>query len=325
MKLNFEKILYHVNDAVYVLDKEWRFTFANKAALRYSPKRGLLGKNIWDEFPQLKNTQVEECYRKAMKTGKNIKFDFQGLITKRYLQVSVYPSRQGLLVYTVEITDKKIMEDNLKKAVSEKELLIKEAHHRIKNNLQIISSLLNFQIKKIKDKELKNIFTDTQNRITAISIIHKSLYHSSSLSFVNVKSFMDEFIDNLTKSLLPKDKSISISINIDEVTVNSDIGMAVSLIINELVTNSIKYAFKHKKKGNIAVRLRKVDDRLELIVKDNGIGLPENVDLKKPEGIGFRVINGLASQNNGKFKYKFNKGGEFKVKFSNVPDLYKVK
>jgi two-component sensor histidine kinase len=101
--------------------------------------------------------------------------------------------------------------------------------------------------------------------------------------------------------------------------------MAVSLIINELVTNSIKYAFKHKKKGNIAVGLRKVDDRLELIVKDNGIGLPENVDLKKPEGIGFRVINGLASQNNGKFKYKFNKGGEFKVKFSNVPDLYKVK
>jgi two-component sensor histidine kinase len=316
MKIDFEEILNHVNNAIIVLDKKWRFTFVNEAALKNSPNKNIIGRNIWKEFPQFKNTALEKSYRRAMRTQKSLTLDFEGPLSKRMYKFTIHPSAEGLTVFSVDITDKKITEDNLKQVIKEKELLIKEAHHRIKNNLQLVSSLLNFQIKKIRDKNIQNIFKDTQNRITSISIIHKGLYHSSSLAFINIQKLLNEFIENLVQTLVPDRKRLSISKKIDSIVIHSDLGVAISLITNELVTNSIKYAYREKEKVNISVILKDVKDQIILIIKDNGPGLMENVDVNSPaEGIGFRIINALVQQHNGSFSYSYEKGSKFTINF----------
>lgn len=324
MKNNYKKVFDRINDGLFALDKNWNFTYVNKAALRYSRNKNFIGKNIWKEFPYLKNTMVEKCYHNALKSQKQAAFEFEEPLSKRNFLFSVYPSKDGLTVFTVDITNMKVQEDKLKQAIVEKELLLKEAHHRIKNNLQMVSSLLNFQLKKIKNKELKNVFIDTQNRINAISIIHKNLYYSSSLAFINVKKLLNDFINNLVKTLRPANKDIKIDLNIEEMVIESDLAVTISLIANELITNSFKYAFEGRKSGYIYVSLKDFNNEIYLNIKDDGKGISPGYDILKEGGIGLNIIHNLIAQNGGKYSYKGDKGTEFSIVFRKQSLTYKL-
>ncbi len=324
MKANFEKIIKHSNEPVMVLNRKWDFVFANKAALKFLGIKKIPAKSFWKEFPAVRNTDLEKCFRNAMNSRKHIAFEFEWPGLNRLNKYSIYAFEDGIVIFSMDITEKKVIEHNLEKAIEEKEKLIKEAHHRIKNNLQLILSLLNFQVKGISDKYIKNIFRDTQNRITAISILHKSLYQSSSFAFINVKTLLTDFIDSLEDSI-PRDKNIRIIKQIDEIIVHSDLGVAISLIINELVTNSIKYAFKEKKSGKISIQLRDSGKNIILTEKDNGTGITDKTKIEKSDGVGLKVINALVEQNDGTFKYSFNNGCEFTIQFKKNSVTYKLK
>jgi PAS domain S-box-containing protein len=207
-----------------------------------------------------------------------------------------------------DITDKTIAEEELKDSLSEKEVLLKEVHHRVKNNLQVISSILNLQSSYVKDKNTLNILRESQNRIKSMAFIHESLYQTTDFSKIN----FSEYITSLSKSLVHSygvyENLVDLKLLLGDVYLTLDLSIPCGLIINELVSNSLKYAFVDKKKGIIKIELFEKNDNVNLIVEDNGLGLPNNIDYKNTDSLGLQLVMTLTEQINGTIKLE-NKGG----------------
>jgi two-component sensor histidine kinase len=219
------------------------------------------------------------------------------------------------LFTTIEdITERKKLEEGLKSIVTEKELLIKESHHRIKNNLQLVSSLLNISLLNLKENNAKDLLMDSQNRIRSISNLHEYLYKSSELNTVNIQHYLNNFLDYLRDSFSTDAHKIKLIKNINEFIIKNDLAVSIGLITNELITNAIKYAFRNREQGIIVVEAKKVDDLILLVIKDNGVGLNQNISLKDAETLGFQIVNALVMQHNGTVDCNVNNGTEFCIK-----------
>ena len=208
----------------------------------------------------------------------------------------------------------------------EKEILLKEIHHRVKNNLQIISSLLYLQSRKIKDSELLNMFDDSLNRIKSMALLHEKLYQSNDLSEINLFNYINSLLTHLKKSYSRSDILIRDSIFINhDINFNLDTAMACGLMINELMTNAYKYAFPKvwiEKltsvfEFKIEVSVVKEENNIySLIVSDNGIGFPENFDIENAESLGMKIVSSMVKQLDGLLEIKRENGSQFKTSFS---------
>jgi two-component sensor histidine kinase len=210
------------------------------------------------------------------------------------------------------------MLEQLEKAEEEnkKQLLLKEIYHRVKNNLQIIISLLNLQSQKTKDKNVIEILTDSQNRIRSMALIHERLYKSKDLSGINIKEYIQDLANNLFHSYGVHSNRIKLNIDIDDIIINLDTATPCGLIITELVSNSLKHAFPEGKKGELIIRLKSDNDKnFALIVKDNGIGFPKDLDFRKTNTLGMQLVTGLVSQLKGTIDLDQSSGTEFKIIF----------
>lgn len=199
----------------------------------------------------------------------------------------------------------------------EKEVLLKEIHHRVKNNLQMIRSLLNLQINKIKDKKLVNILEDSKNRISSIAMVHETLYKSEDLSVIDVKSYFRDLTDYLYKSLHPGGSVITMQCEVEQLPMNLDTVIACGLIINELVTNALKYAFIGKSSGRISINLFRFNQtEAMLVVSDDGIG---TAGQKPPSGegsLGIHLVNILAEkQLEGSININQENGLTYQIRF----------
>ncbi len=180
----------------------------------------------------------------------------------------------------------------IKTALSEKEVLLKEIHHRVKNNLQIISSLLSMQSRQIDDDFTKQAIDDVKNRVKAMALIHQNLYQNENLSGVNAKDYIQKLTKNLVLNYKISNHDIALVNDIDELKLDIDTIIPFGLILNELITNSLKYAFTpDTENGKIYVSLKKQKNGLILEVSDNGSGLPKNFDIKKTTSLGFKLIS----------------------------------
>ena len=195
--------------------------------------------------------------------------------------------------------------------------MLQEIHHRVKNNMQVISSLLSIQARNIEDKQLHAIFQDCQNRIRAMALIHEELYQSKNLSQIDVKHYLDALLHGLSSSLLKK-ADVRLKITIDDIFFNIDTAIPCGLIITELVTNSFKHAFREQREGEISVVIRQEDGTFTLIVKDNGAGLPEGLDTAEPTSLGFQLVRGLTGQLGGTIKIESDHGTETMIVFKEV-------
>lgn len=215
---------------------------------------------------------------------------------------------------------KEIKEKNeeVEQALSEKEVLLKEVHHRVKNNLQVISGLLELQNIKVTDENVKIALNEGQNRIQTVALVHKLMYQSESVSKVNMQHYLEELVQVLQLSYAKQDQQINTKIEALGVDIDITLAVPISLIVNEAVCNIYKHAFKDKESGNIYVGITKVNETTySLIIKDDGIGMPENIDIKKLKSIGFDLINGLSRQIKGGLKVKNVGGTEISILFSN--------
>jgi two-component sensor histidine kinase len=208
-------------------------------------------------------------------------------------------------------------EDQLKVSLKEKEILLRELYHRTKNNMQVISSLLNLQSLTIDDKQMLEAVKDIQNRIRSISLVHEKLYQSKDLSNVNLKDYIQELANALLASYEGSKDRISVTLDIDNVFISLDTITTCGLIINELVSNSLKHAFPDNREGKITVALCSAGkDKMELRISDNGIGLPEGLDFRNTKSLGLRLVRKLAEdQLRGKVELKDEKGTDFLIKF----------
>ncbi len=218
-----------------------------------------------------------------------------------------------------ELFNRKKAEDKLKNLVMEKEVLLKEIHHRVKNNFMIISSLLNLQSNQSNNSKIKDILQESYHRVNSMALIHESLYQAPDLAKIDFKKYIEHLINGLFQTYTLNSRRISFNMNIEHISLDINKAIPCGLIVNELVSNSLKHGFpaSYKKNGQIQVSMRLLGGNIELIVKDNGIGFPPGFDYKESNTLGLRLIKILTEgQLEGKLVVE-NKQGTF-VKI-NIP------
>ncbi len=198
-----------------------------------------------------------------------------------------------------DITRQKRTEEKLKNSLKEKEVLLKEIHHRVKNNLQVISSLLNLQASFLEDKRVAEALRDSQNRVKSMALIHELLYHSGALNKIDFQDYMRSLVSHVSGSYKNRN-DISIDIDIDDIIFNVDFAIPCGLIVNELLANSMKHAFPQGGPGNVLIKLKKTSrdgiPLMRLTFNDNGIGLPEDIDVDSTRSLGLQLIKMLTQQ-----------------------------
>jgi len=219
-----------------------------------------------------------------------------------------------------DITERKKTEKQIETSLHEKETLLKEIHHRVKNNMQIVSSLLDHQIQYVKDKNVIHIFTESQNRIASMALVHEKLYRSKDLAKIDFYDYINDLVANLFQSYVENSDKITLNMKIENIQLDIDLAIPCGLIINELVTNSLKYAFPEGRKGEVRILFRKVDDdMLELAIGDNGVGLPTYLDFRKTDSLGLHLVTILAErQLHGEINLIQNGGMEFQIRFKGI-------
>ncbi len=184
----------------------------------------------------------------------------------------------------------------LTKALEEKDVLIKEVHHRVKNNLSIIYGLLELQMEYLTDERMKDVFRDSQLRVHSIAMVHEKLYQSDNLSRIDAKKYIQDLVNVISESMLEGDKMINMNIDVDDIHLTIDQGIPCGLILNELISNAIKHAFTEAASGMVNISLKTEGDKTILTVSDNGKGLPEDYKIGTTESLGHVLIEALTRQ-----------------------------
>jgi len=220
-----------------------------------------------------------------------------------------------------DITEKKLAEVQIRSALEEKEILLREVYHRVKNNMQVISSILNLQARNIKDEKTLKMFVDTQNRVKTMSLVHEKLYQTKDLSHIDFSGYARSLMSLLFGSFNVNPRTISIKFDLEKVVLSVKTAIPLGLIISEIVSNSLKYAFPNGKVGEIALKLRRIKgDNYLLNISDNGTGLPEKIGLESSGSLGMHLIKSLTTQIHGSVSLESKNGTSFMIRFKNVED-----
>jgi len=211
-----------------------------------------------------------------------------------------------------------IANQKIQQSIDEKNILLQEIHHRVKNNLQLVSTLLSWQSEGVKNKKVLSIINEGQSRIQSMALIHECIYQSESLAYLDVKKYFEDLLNYLSTSY-SNDKNIKVHSFIDNVSLDIDKMVPTGLMVNELVSNAFKYAFSHKNNGTVELSLKENNKMLTLTVSDDGEGLPGNVDEIKSESLGLQLVSVLVKQLKGTMKITSDKmGTSFEIIFSNI-------
>ena len=281
----------------------------------------LIGLNIKDVFhDQLIaneiNQHVNQCLKKNDLITHNFSVDttdqkFKIHFENRYSKLN----EDEVVIISRNVTDTVEYEKKLIDTVKEKEVLLKEVHHRVKNNLQVINSILNLQSSYVKDEETAQIIIESQNRIRSMSFIHESLYQTKDFTHISFDSYITTLVTNLVHSYEIRSNQIKLDLEIDKVELALDQAIPCGLILNELITNALKYAYPNGEKGVISIKVKSDDNNIQISVKDFGVGLPEGFNIAESDSLGLSLVETLVSQLDGQCTVKTNKGTEFLVIF----------
>ena len=218
-----------------------------------------------------------------------------------------------------DITQRKRAEAQLTASLREKEILLQEIHHRIKNNMQIISSLLNLQSHCIKDSHAREMFRKSQDRLKSMGLIHEMLCQSKEIAKIEYNGYVRNLLPIVCRSHGPASKAVKLEMEVDPIFLSLDIAVPVSLILNEMVSNSLKHAFKGRKTGRIQIHFKHSENgRLLLVVRDDGVGLPNGFSLDSTPSLGLRLVKILTDQLKGNLEFRDEGGTEFRVSFGGL-------
>ncbi|MCB1021275.1 MAG: PAS domain S-box protein [Acidobacteria bacterium] len=226
----------------------------------------------------------------------------------------------GSMIFTVilrDISERKQTEQRLLEALAEKEILLREVHHRVKNNLQVISSLLNLQARATSDEELARAFEESQNRVQSMALIHEQLYEAHDLTDVDFPEYIRQLTSRLFRTYQVRGDRIQLKTTISDVRIGVDLAVPCGLILNELISNSLKHAFPDAREGSIEIRLERMHDAsVVLTVADDGVGLPPDVGFWSTKTLGLRLVRSLVRQIDGEIDLAGPPGSEFRIRFS---------
>jgi len=311
---------------VAMLDRELRYiSYSRRWLTDYGlGDQNLVGRSHYEVFPEVTD-RWKEIHRRCL-TGvsehcERDRFDREDGTTD-YLRWEIQPWYNaagevgGLVFFTEVITDRVNAEEQVKASLLEKESLLQEVHHRVKNNLQIITSLLNLQAETIQDPTTLRLLRESQNRVRSMALVHETLYRSGDFGRIDLASYVDDICTFLSRAYGIDNSNIRIEVEVDDVSLDLDRAIPCGLIINELVSNALKYAFPENRNGRITVRLTSNSDQVyTLIVKDDGVGLPPDVDLSKLKSLGLQLVNDLVRQLTGSIVIEPAPGAGFFIHF----------
>jgi two-component sensor histidine kinase len=257
-----------------------------------------------------KNWELE--YKIELSTG-----DTRWIRERSHIVYDRYARAISIDGISTDVTERHEAEEKLFKSLQEKEILLKEVHHRVKNNLYVISGLLNLQSSYIEDEAVKNLFEDSQNRIQSMAVIHELLYQSDDLSEINFAEYINRLVSNLFLSYNHYHTGIKPVTHLQECYLSIETAIPAGLLINELVTNAFKHAFPQRE-GEVTINLTtKEKEPIKLEVRDNGIGLPANLDWEKNNSLGLRLVRLLSQQLDAEIEVNANNEGTcFMISFT---------
>lgn len=325
----FKALFETSKDALMTLDRNG-FLDCNRQTLSLfglSSKKEFVNMSPWKLSPPMQpNGETSESLAKkriayAFEHGHN-KFewvhrtkcgdDFPAEVWLTSLEVD----GKAILQATVrDITERKMRERRLRDNVEEKDVLLREIHHRVKNNLQTVSSLLNLQSKHIEDEEAVQVLTDTLNRIRSIALIHEKLYTVNDIAKIDFKEYVESLLKHLVHAHMIDVERIGINIDVDNVNLGVDKAITCGLILNELVTNSFKHAFPGEADGNVSIVLKKDGENVNITVSDDGIGMNEMEDLRNTNTLGLQLVMTLARDLDANIDLVDGKGTTLEITF----------
>ncbi len=308
----FQHFIGKSKDGVLILDRRGVIKYANHSAgviLKQNIEKligeqfGILIEGDYESEINIFSTQADPC------------------IVELRVSAIEWNNQSYSLVFIHDITRRKLAESGLKNALEEKEILLHEVYHRVKNNLQIISSLLSLQEMNLKDPAAAAALRESKNRVLAMSFIHEKLYQDKDLSKVNLGDYIQNLVTHLFKSYALAPGKVQLKIEVKETFMNFKTAIYLGLIVNELVTNSLKHAFPGERKGTIEVyldRINEEEDKNILIFRDNGVGIPGSVDLQHPNSLGMQIIHTLVKQIHGDIAMDRKEGTAFTIRFKKL-------
>lgn len=331
-------LLNSTAEAIYGLDLEGNCTFCNSTCVKilgYNHEDELLGKNMHalihhshaDGSPYPDNeSRIYLAFREGKSAHVNDEVLWRSDGTSFASEYWSYPMHHreeivGLVVTFLDITERKAAERLISDSLAEKEVLLKEIHHRVKNNLQIVSSLLNLQSAQIEDEEVQSLFTESRNRVSAMALIHEKLYRSENLAQVDFADYIQSLVDTLSESFGAPALPVKINVVAEDVSLDIDTAIPCALIVNELVSNGLKHAFCHDNpniNGPPEIRVEIARGRgngLTLTVSDNGSGFPEQIDFMNTETLGLQIVQTLTEQLDATLELDNQGGAAFTLRF----------
>jgi PAS domain S-box-containing protein len=313
-----------VSDLVSVHDADFKIVKANKALVEYSGMeyKELIGTHCYKIFHGT-SKPIDNCpHQKVIDSRTVVTEEIYEPTMGKHLQVSCLPYYDGKrnsmcsLNIAKDISVHKQFEKSLKQSLTNKDMLLKEVHHRVKNNLGVIQSLLNLKSQDLKDSESRSHLKDTRNRVKSMAMIHERLSRSENLAGLNFSDFISSLVNHLFHSFKINPDKVKLKLSIPEIFIDVDIMMPCGLIVNEILSNSFKYAFPGDREGEVTIELHEgKDDEVTLTVKDNGIGISDSVNLHKTKTFGLQIVSALANQIDGKADLLNKNGTEFILTF----------
>jgi PAS domain S-box-containing protein len=227
-------------------------------------------------------------------------------------------STSYIISLSLEATRREDAQKQIINSLNEKNVLLREIHHRVKNNMQIISSLLSLQSSSIENQDMKDIFNESQNRVKSMSMIHEQLYQTDDLALIDFNIYINGLIKSLFQIYSLDWAPIRWEVDVEDVKLNLETAIPCGLIINELVSNSLKHAFLEGSDGQIMVKMRKEDEIITLIVADNGIGLPKDFNIEKATTLGLKLVKTLVNQLEGEMVINTDNGTSFNIRLKEI-------
>jgi len=325
----FRSLVESTSDWVWEVDAQGVYTYVSpqiRNLLGYSPEE-VIGKTPFDLMPTEEARRISGIFasisanKKSIKNLENINRHKDGrLVVLETSGVPFYDSQGNLAGYRGidrDITERKLVEERLEASIREKETLLRELYHRTKNNMQVISNLIDLQVISVNDEQTLKLFRETQNRIKTMALVHEKLYQSKDLSNLNLKDYIGDLANAVLGSYQLSAGRISLHLDVESISVSIDTATPCGLIINELMSNSLKHAFPGDRRGEVCLSIRQSEEGgIEMCFSDNGIGLPKSFDFRNARSLGLTLVKNLSEkQLKGTIELRTDHPTEFRIKF----------
>ncbi len=293
----------------------------------YLPPRAFMGQTIGEALPEDATGAIHDAIAEAIETGYHFGATYSLLMDNQPRRFELSIARKNgerLIILARDVTKRKQAEEQIEASLKEKEVLIRELHHRVNNNLQIISAILNFQANASDNEELRQALRQSQNRVFALAQVHEHLYRAPNMAWIDMEEYIQSLVDYVYQmhGVYDDVAPIFIQTDIERVPLDIDAANPCGMIANELLSNALQHAFPpgsgaidRRRDIHVAFQYDKTADQLTLTVSDNGIGLPEDVDWREPASLGLQIVKLLTHQLQGKMECETGEGTTFRVRF----------